>query len=60
MQSTGVKTELAIAVGAVFSIVNAYKPDMFPAEVQAAIIMIITIAAGYFARLRATKAKGVK
>lgn len=60
MQSTGVKTELAIAVGALFSIVNAYKPDLFPADVQASVIVIVTLAAGYFARLRATKAKEVK
>ena len=47
-------------MGAVFTIANAYLPNALTPEVQTAVIVLITIAAGYFARLRATKAKGVK
>lgn len=60
MQSTGVKTEITVFMGAVFTIANAYLPNALTPEVQTAVIVLITIAAGYFARLRATKAKGVK
>lgn len=58
MQSTGKKTEATAVIIAAFAIVNAYKPGLFPPDVQTATIVILTAALGYFARIRATRANG--
>ena len=60
MKSTGIKTEVTQMAIAIFTLLAVFKKIEIPQEAQAAIIVLLTMAAGYFARLRATRCKNAE
>lgn len=45
---TGMRTQITVVVGALFTMLNSFMPDLLSAEVQTSILTLILFVAGYF------------
>lgn len=54
----GQRTQVTLAVAAMFTILNSFYPDLLTAEVQASITTLLLLAAGIFFAMQVQRIAG--